>query len=100
MKSINLNCNCLFFKGSNIFKNSWWGKQSLMAKPCLPLQLLLTLTGVQGTTVVEFGPTCAIAKLRVVLILSWLGTVEGDVSWEQEDRHLNQSLPTAIASSE
>lgn len=35
-----------------------------MAKPCLPLQLLLTSTGVQGTTVVEFGPTCAIAKLE------------------------------------
>lgn len=53
MKSINLNCNCLFFKGSNIFKNNLWGKQSLMAKLCLRLQLLLTLTGVQGTTIAE-----------------------------------------------
>lgn len=53
MKSINLNCNYLFFKGSNTFKNNLWGKQSLIVKLCLPLQLLLTLTGVQGTTVVE-----------------------------------------------
>lgn len=40
------------------------GKTILMAKTCLPLQLLLTLTGVQGPTVVKFGPTCAIGKLE------------------------------------
>lgn len=70
MKSINLNCNCLFFKGSNIFKNNLWGKQSLMAKLCLPLQLLLMLTGVQGTTIVEKK----LALLNALAKLEWLSS--------------------------
>lgn len=51
----------------------------------------------------EIGPPHALAKLEWLssssnFILTW--NCWGDISWEHENRHLDQSLPTTVASSE